>query len=120
MPEQLTSTTTNTNNKLPAMSYGKEISSTRSQVRMQVRTSTVEIMANSGLKYVHAYRGEQGMEGDWEKSKKYVRYIIHCVHYMNVYMPPIYMLKYIHILSIHLYTTHTIYIYPALYYTIYP
>ena len=66
------------------MSYGKEITSTRSQIRTQVRTSTVEIMANSGLKYVHAYRGEQGMEGDWEKSKKYVRYNIHCVYCMHV------------------------------------
>ena len=33
--------------------------------------STIELMAGSGLKYVHATdRGRQGMEGDLEKSKK--------------------------------------------------
>ena len=100
MPEQLTSTNTNTYNKLPAMSYGKEITSTRSQVRMQVRTSTVEIMANSGLKYVHAYRGEQGMEGDWEKSKKYVRYSIYRVSTVCMYVY-VEVLKLIFILSMY-------------------
>jgi hypothetical protein len=57
----------------PAMSYGKELAGVKA-ARAGPQT-TVELMAGSGLKYVHATnRGRQGMEGDLEKSRKEVRW----------------------------------------------
>lgn len=57
----------------PAMSFGREITSTRTRIKANPTTNTVELLAGSGLRYVHATgRGQQGMEGDLEKSKKQV------------------------------------------------
>ncbi|RYH06483.1 hypothetical protein EON65_42810 [archaeon] len=52
----------------PAMTYGKEISAVKAE-KAGPKT-TVELMAGSGLKYVHATsKGRQGMEGDLERSR---------------------------------------------------
>jgi hypothetical protein len=56
----------------PVMTYGNT-SSLKSKTKINGSLTTVELMANSGLKYVHATsRGKQGIEGDLEKSKKQV------------------------------------------------
>ena len=58
---------------VPAMSYGTTVSGVRPSGGSGPQT-TVELMARSGLKYVHATsKGRQGLDGDLEKSRKQVR-----------------------------------------------
>ncbi len=57
------------------MSYGREFASNKTKMKLNTSLTTVELMAGTGLKYVHAVsKGQQGMEGDLEKSKKQVGY----------------------------------------------
>jgi hypothetical protein len=56
----------------PAMGYGKVITGVKPKGGPGALTS-VELMAGSGLKYVHATgKGRQGVDGDLEKSRKQV------------------------------------------------
>ncbi len=57
------------------MSYGREFTGVRPNGKSV--SSTIELMAGSGLKYVHATnKGRKGVEGDLEKSRKQVSYSI--------------------------------------------
>lgn len=57
------------------MSYGREMAGVHAQGKSV--TTTVELMAGSGLKYVHATnKGRKGVEGDLEKSRMKVPIII--------------------------------------------
>ena len=57
------------------MGYGKELSAVRPQ-RSSAAKNTLEIMARSGLKYVHATsKGHQGGEGDYEAGQKLLKQI---------------------------------------------
>ena len=54
------------------MGYGRELDGIKPQT-WKGPQSTVEMMAGSGLKFVHASnKGRQGMDGDLEKSRKQV------------------------------------------------
>lgn len=54
------------------MSYGRALEGVRPQKQKGPQT-TVELMAGSGLKYVHAtHKGRQGLDGDLERSRKQV------------------------------------------------
>lgn len=62
------------NNSSQGMSYGRDLSGIRATTKGP--QTTVELMAGSGLKYVHATnKGRNGGEGDLEKSRKLVRKI---------------------------------------------
>ncbi len=57
------------------MGFGTELKTVRPKSAIGAK-STIELMANSGLKYVHATsRGRQGLEGDLEKSRKQLQEI---------------------------------------------
>lgn len=57
--------------KTAAMTYGREFTGVRA-TGISI-SSTVELMAGSGLKFVHATsKGRKGVEGDLEKSRNKV------------------------------------------------
>ena len=57
----------------PVMTHGKEVVGLRPAVKGTSGRSTVELMAGSGLKYVHALNmADRGIEGDLEKSRNQV------------------------------------------------
>ena len=61
----------------PVMTYGREVVGLRPAVKGTSGRSTVEIMAGSGLRYVHALNmGQRGIEGDLEKSRSQVGSIV--------------------------------------------
>jgi hypothetical protein len=67
MPENLTLP------KEATMTHGNETTRVRPAVKGTTGRSTVELMAGTGLKYVHALNmGQRGMEGDLEKSRNQV------------------------------------------------
>jgi hypothetical protein len=56
----------------PGMSYGREVAGVKPAVKGL--HSTVELMAGTGLKYVHATsKGRAGVPGDLEKSRALVK-----------------------------------------------
>ena len=64
--------------KPPSLGYGKELDAVKPKTWKGPKT-TVEIMAGSGLKFVHATsKGRQGMDGDLEKSRKTVSIFALC------------------------------------------
>jgi hypothetical protein len=62
--------------KPPSLGYGREKDGVKPKT-WKGPQSTVEMMAGSGLKWVHATgKGRQGMEGDLEKSRAQVRMLL--------------------------------------------
>jgi hypothetical protein len=54
-----------------SMSYATDLTSVRAESNCV--SSTVQLMAGTGLKFVHANnKGRKGVEGDLEKSRKLV------------------------------------------------
>ncbi len=65
--------------KTASMTYGTDMSGVRAAGK--TASSTVELMAGSGLKFVHATsKGRKGVEGDLEKSRNMVSVFQHSVH----------------------------------------
>lgn len=70
--------------KTTRMMHGRELEGVR-PIRRSEPITTVDVMAGSGLKYVHATsRGRNGMVGDLERCREKVHYIFGKVRIISI------------------------------------